>query len=395
MTWPGPSRATEAVTTVSEETRFIGELLEEILSQRGGPPPTTIGLMAYGSEHGSAEIVAGARLALADRSDINVLLIGPKVPEGDDLDWLETEPCEADVVTAMEGALKEGRIDGALALHYPFPMGVATVGRVVAPGSGRDLLIATSTGASATDRVEAMVKNALLGRAVARGLGRSDPTVGVLNVEGAPSALRILRRLVEGGYPLRLGQSGRGEGGSLLRGNDLLSGAVDICLCDTLTGNVLVKLLSAFTTGGGRESLGWGYGPSVGEGWPSVVSIISRASGAPVIAGALAFTAQAVRSDLPRLVEEEFAAARRAGLEGLLQRETPPQEESVTPPAAEPTDEEIHGVDVLSLDEAVRVLWRAGIYAESAMGCTGPVVKLARPRLEEGQRLLREKGYID
>ena len=379
---------------VSEQSRLVGELLEEILSQGVGPAPTKIGLMAYGSELGAAEIVAGARLAQESR-DLQVLPIGPRVPEGEGLDWIETDGCEADVVAAMERALEEGRIDGAVALHYPFPLGVATVGRVVVPADGRDLLIATSTGASATDRVEAMVKNALLARAVARSLGKADPSLGVLNVEGAPSALRALKSLADGGYPLRFGRSGRNDGGALLRGNDLLSGAVDICLCDTLTGNVLVKLFSAFTTGGGRESLGWGYGPSVGEGWPSVISIISRASGASVIAGALTFTAQAVRSRLPRLVEEEFAAARRAGLAELLRSERSHGPAAPAAPPAEPTDAEIHGVDVLAVEDAVKLLWEAGVYAESAMGCTGPVVKINSARRERAEAILHQARLID
>jgi len=384
------------VVTVSEQTRrLVGELLEEILARKGGPGPTKIGLMAFGSELGAAELAEGARRAMEEQDGLEVTLIGPPLPESGDLRWIETAPCEADVVAAMESALREGVIEGAVALHYPFPLGVATVGRIVVPGNGRELLIATSTGASATDRVEAMVKNALLGRAVARSLGHSAPSLGVLNIEGAQAALRLLKGLVEGGYPLNFGRSGRSDGGALLRGNDLLSGAVDICLCDTLTGNVLVKLFSAFTTGGSREALGWGYGPSVGEGWPSVVSIISRASGAPVMAGALAFTARAVRSGLPRLVEEEFALARKAGLDRLLQREAPKTEETVTPPPAEPTDEEIHGIDVLLLDDAVRSLWKAGIYAESAMGCTGPVVKLAAARKTEAEVILLKAGYID
>ncbi|WP_311135616.1 MULTISPECIES: hypothetical protein [Synergistales] len=71
---------------------------------------------------------------------------------------------------------------------------------------------------------------------------------------------------------------------------------------------------------------------------------------------------------------------------GWLERSSPP---------AEPTDAEIHGVDVLAVEDAVKLLWEAGVYAESAMGCTGPVVKVASARLEEGRRLLREKGYID
>ncbi len=61
----------------------------------------------------------------------------------------------------------------------------------------------------------------------------------------------------------------------------------------------------------------------------------------------------------------------------------------------EPTDAVLHGVDVLAVEDAVKLLWEAGVYAESAMGCTGPVVKISSARLEEGRRLLREKGYID
>ena len=119
--------------------------------------------------------------------------------------------------------------------------------------------------------------------------------MGVLNLDAAPQVLRALNRMAEKGYPLNLGQSVRGDGGSLLRGNDLLCGAVDVCVADTLTGNVLMKVFSAFTSGGSYETSGWGYGPSVGEGWDKVVSIVSRASGAPVIANALAYTAAAVR----------------------------------------------------------------------------------------------------
>ena len=105
---------------------------------------------------------------------------------------------------------------------------------------------------------------------------------------------------------------------ALLRGNDLLAGAVDVCVCDTLTGNVLMKLFSAFNTGGSYEALGWGYGPSVGENWGKIVSIISRASGAPVIANALCYTASLIRGKLVHCVQSELAAARTAGLDEII-----------------------------------------------------------------------------
>ena len=177
-----------------------------------------------------------------------------------------------------------------------------------------------------------------------------------------------------------------------------MAGAVDVCVTDTLTGNVLVKMFSSFNTGGSYEATGWGYGPSCGEKWKKVVSIISRASGAPVIAGALTFTAAVVAGGLPDKVAAELAAARKAGLDEEIAALTPKAESEgeavVKAPPSEPTDEELHGVDVLEIENAVKTLWRAGIYAESAMGCTGPVVKLAAHNAEKGKTVLKENGYL-
>ena len=152
-----------------------------------------------------------------------------------------------------------------MALHYPFPLGVTTVGRVLTPGTGKPLFMASCTGMSAAHRQEAMLRNAILGVAVAKALGITCPSVGVLNLDAAPQVLRALNRMAEKGYPLNLGQSVRGDGGSLLRGNDLLCGAVDVCVADTLTGNVLMKVFSAFTSGGSYETSGWGLWPFRGR----------------------------------------------------------------------------------------------------------------------------------
>jgi len=166
---------------------------------------------------------------------------------------------------------------------------------------------------------------------------------------------------------------------------------------DTLTGNVLIKMFSAFTTGGGYESTGWGYGPSVGSEWPLIVSIISRASGAPVISGALQYTAAAANGSLPERVSEYLSLAEKAGLSGMLSElkpSRPAEGPEVKMPPKEPTGDEIHGIDVLSIEDAVRCLWKEQIYAESAMGCTGPVVKVPGRFLEEAEEVLRKEGYI-
>lgn len=63
-------------------------------------------------------------------------------------------------------------------------------------------------------------------------------------------------------------------------------------------------------------------------------------------------------------------------------------------PPKEPTEEEIHGVDVLSIEDAVKVLWKRGLYAESAMGCTGPVVKVPARVLAEAEEALRSEGLL-
>jgi betaine reductase len=375
--------------------KLVGESLAELVgAARSGGPKIRVGLMAAGSEHGSEELAKGAKLAL-ETYGVTPVMIGPRVP-GYDLDWIETDDCAADISAALEGALKDRSVAGAVALHFPFPLGVTTVGRVLTPARGRAMLLASTTGISATSRGEAMLRNALYGVAAAKALGIPFPTVGILNVDTAQPVFRALSRMAERGYGVNFGSSVRKDGGALLRGNDILAGAVDVCVTDTLTGNVLVKMFSAFGTGGSYEATGWGYGPSCGEGWKNVVSIISRASGAPVIANALSFTALAAAGGLPDRVASEIAAARRAGLDeevAALTPRTAPGDDVEAPPA-EPTDEELHGVDVLEIENAVKVLWRVGIYAESAMGCTGPVVKLNARNSEKGTAVLKEHGYL-
>jgi betaine reductase len=381
----------------------VGESLAEIVeAAKSGGPKVRIGLMAAGSELGGEELARGARLALQTYGNVKPVMIGPRVSgfedlEWEDLEWIETPDCEADISTELERALKDKRIDGAVALHFPFPLGVTTIGRIMTPARGRAMILASTTGTSAVNRGEAMLKNAVYGIAVAKSLGLNAPTVGVLNVDTAQPVFRALSRLAERGYGVTFGASVRKDGGAVLRGNDVLAGAVDVCVTDTLTGNVLVKMFSSFNTGGSYEATGWGYGPSCGEGWKDVVSIISRASGAPVIANALSYTAAVVAGGLPDKVAEELAAAKKAGLDEEIAVLTPKaaaEEEDVKAPPSEPTDEELHGVDVLEIENAVKVLWKAGIYAESAMGCTGPVVKLNARNAEKGTAVLKEYGYL-
>ena len=381
---------------------LIANALADIVEKaRHGGPVCRIGLMATGSELGQEEILSGARIAQKENPSLRVVAIGPRAAGYDDLDWIETPDCEADIVAAVEKTLNEGAVSGPLsgvvAMHYPLPIGVATIGRVMTPARGRPMFIASCTGSAAPSRPEALLRNAVYGIATAKACGIENPTVAFLNLDGAGPVFRALAKMRDAGYAVTFGASERGDGGSLLRGNDIVSGCVDVLVCDTLTGNVLIKLFSTFTTGGQYESVGWGYGPSAGEGWDKVVSIVSRASGAPVIAGALALTAKAATGGLPERVAMELKAARSAGLDAALDGLKPKAAASaadVEKPPVVPVDAEIAGVDVLDMENAVHALWKHGIYAEAAMGCTGPVVRMQSSARTRAEEILRTAGFI-
>ena len=95
-------------------------------------------------------------------------------------------------------------------------------------------------------------------------------------------------------------------------------------------------------------------------------------------------------------VAEELKSARKAGLDDEIAALTPKtsQSEEVKMPPSEPTDDELHGIDVLEIDNAVKVLWKEGIYAESAMGCTGPVIKMPARHMNKAAKILKSNGYL-
>ena len=169
---------------------------------------------------------------------------------------------------------------------------------------------------------------------------------------------------------------------------------------DSLTGNVMVKMLSSFTTGGTFEATGYGYGPGIGQGYENLVLIVSRASGAPLIANALEFAAQLVKGKVFEVAKAEYAAAEKAGLSKILAERkaaaapAAAAEEEVKAPPAEPCTAAIPGIEVMDLEDAVKVLWKAGIYAESGMGCTGPIVMMSPANLDKSKELLKAAGYI-
>lgn len=356
---------------------------------------TRVGITLHGSEHGPAELLRGAELAQKSNPDIEVVCIGPEL-ETD----LEIVPAadEHEQHRIMEDLLDKGELDACVTMHYSFPIGVSTVGKVIAPGTGRELIVATTTGTSATDRVEAMIRNTIYGIAVAKATGIAKPTVGILNVEGARAVERALNKLRDNGYEFEWAESLRADGGAVMRGNDLLAASPDVMVMDSLTGNIIMKLFSSFTTGGSYEALGYGYGPGVGEDYDRIICILSRASGASVAANAVRYAADAARGQLPELARAEFARAKQAGLEQVCVVKTkepsPEQLEDVEIPPKKTVTEEIPGIEILDLDDAAKAVWKAGIYAETGMGCTGPVILVAEEDAERAKEVLKKAGYI-
>ena len=369
------------------------EMAEGLETGQFGARPK-IALTGMGSEHGEENSMAAAREAAA--AGIDVYYIGTlEDPAVTTIKVADDEEGHA----KMDELLNAGEVDGAVTMHYPFPIGVSTVGRVVTPAYGKEMFIANTTGTSSGDRIEGMILNAIYGIITAKASGIANPTVGILNVDGARQCELALKELAENGYPITFAESSRADGGCVLRGNDVLRGTPDILVTDSLTGNVLTKMLAAFTSGGSFETTGYGYGPGIGKGYDKLVLIISRASGAPLVANALKFAGDLVKNNVFAIAKAEFEAAEKAGLAAVIEKRKPKPaaaaaEEEVVAPPKEPCTSSIPGIEVMDLEDAVKVLWKAGIYAESGMGCTGPLVMMSDANAERAAQLLKEAGFI-
>lgn len=353
-----------------------------------------IALTGMGSEHGEENAMQAAQMAA--KRGVDVYYIGSLEAEGVTTIHVANDD---EGHKKMEEMVEQGQVDGAVTMHFPFPIGVSTVGRVITPARGKEMFVATTTGTSSSDRIEGMIKNAIYGVITAKACGVKEPTVGILNVDGARQTEMALNQLREGGYDLHWATSARADGGAVMRGNDVLQGTPDVMVMDSLTGNVMIKMMSAYTTGGSFEATGYGYGPGIGMDYEKLILIISRASGAPLIANALEYAAQLVRGKIFEVAKREFAAAEKAGLSKLLAARKAASkpaeaEEEVKCPPAEPCTASIPGIEVMDLEDAAKVLWKNGIYAETGMGCTGPLVMMSEANLEKASQLLKAAGYI-
>lgn len=374
--------------------KIIGETLLEIANAIESGQFTKkikIGLTTLGSEHGVDNLVNGAHFAKSNLFDI--VLIGPKVET--DLEVVEVND-EKEMHTKMEELLDSGYIDSCVTMHYNFPIGVSTVGRVITPGRGKEMILATTTGTSATNRIEAMVRNAIYGIATAKSIGINTPKVGILNVDGARQVEKCLNELKDNGYDLEFAESVRADGGCVMRGNDLLVGAPDVMVCDTLSGNIFMKVFSSFTSGGDYESIGYGYGPGVGEDYNRKILILSRASGSPVVSNALKYAYDVAKGNVSEIAKEEFINAKKSKFKTIIESVTKKEvkvSEDVKMPDKQVVTTQISGIDIMDLEDAVKELWKNGVYAESGMGCTGPIVLVNDAKGEVAVEMLLKAGY--
>lgn len=358
-----------------------------------------VGVTLLGSEHGVENVLKGAEIAQANNPNIEVAVIGPASVETDLVHHVAEDEDEQHKV--MESLLADKELDGVVTMHYNFPIGVSTVGRVVTPALGKEMIIATTTGTSSTHRIQAMVRNAIHGIITAKSIGIEKPTLGILNVEGARQVERALNQLKDNGYEFEFSESMRSDGGCVMRGNDLLTGTPDVMVTDSLTGNILMKMFSSYTTGGSIEASGFGYGPGVGEGFKNEILIVSRASGSSVIANAIQFGGELAKGNLIKVSEDEFNKANKKGLQDILCSLQPAKvekeeaaSEKVEMPEKEIVTGSISGIEIMDLDDAVEALWKEGVYAESGMGCTGPIVMVNESKVDQATEILTKAGFV-
>ena len=137
--------------------RTFLEMAEGLESGSYGPRPK-IALTGMGSEHGEENAMQAA--IMASKRGVDVYYIGSLEAEG------VTTVHVADDEEGhkkMEQMVESGEVDGAVTMHFPFPIGVSTVGRVVTPAKGKEMFIANTTGTSSGDRIEGMIKNTIYG----------------------------------------------------------------------------------------------------------------------------------------------------------------------------------------------------------------------------------------
>ncbi|MGL5460276.1 MAG: glycine/sarcosine/betaine reductase complex component C subunit alpha [Cetobacterium sp.] len=352
----------------------------------------TIGVTLLGSELGIDHIVKGAEEAKI-KLNINIVLIGPKVKTTLPIFEAETE---SEAHKKLEDLFCKKEIDAAVTMHYNFPIGVSTIGRVTTP-MGKDIFLATTTGTTSTNRIESMIKNTIYGNIVAKSCGIKKPTIGILNIEGAKETEKQLKKIKELGYDINFGISQRSDGGVFLRGNDLILGSCNVVVTDSLTGNLLMKVFSAFNSGGKEEVCGYGYGPGIGFSYENKIFIVSRASGENVIKNAIEYAYDTLKGNINKILKDEEEKLKKLKFEDFLKNNLKEKKQTATNDKVlekEVVTAQISGIDIMELDNAVEFLKEKGIYSEAGMGCTGPIVMVNEAKEIIAIKYLKEGEFL-
>lgn len=112
------------------------------------------------------------------------------------------------------------------------------------------------------------------------------------------------------------------------------------------------------------------------------------------------YAAELVRGDLRAVAEKEFAAAKKAGLDEILKARKEAstgkssEAEEVKAPPKEVVTSQIAGIEIMDLEDGVQALWKVGIYAESGMGCTGPIILVNESKTEDAVAELKKAKFI-
>ena len=101
------------------------------------------------------------------------------------------------------------------------------------------------------------------------------------------------------------------------------------------------------------------------------------------------------KGGLTEVAKMEITAANKAGMNEILK----PQYSRVNvsrkeAPPKKIVNKQIAGVDVLELESAQQLLWDDGIYAETGMGCTGPIIIVASEDLDNAKVILKKNKLI-
>lgn len=117
-----------------------------------------------------------------------------------------------------------------------------------------------------------------------------------------------------------------------------------------------------------------------------------------MIANALKYAFDIASGDIEKHAETEYQSLAKLNWQSIIDKYTAKKEakstdERIEAPSKEVVTAQISGVDVMDIDDAVHMLWKAGIYAEGGMGCTGPVVLVNTSKFDKALELIKKEGF--